>query len=241
MPVAQKIRCRVERIIDHGGRVYSVDLTPERRVPLFQPGQFLHLALDAYDPSGFWPESRVFSIASAPSQRERLRITYSVQRRFTARMEQELAEGKSVWIKLPYGEFIIEATSDVVMFAGGTGISAFTAFLDGLTPAFPHVVYLAYGARDGDLLIYRDLVQRRAAMVSQLKPFYFVEQDLDQESTARGVMVGRLSVAAMWQCIENPMAATYYISGPPPMLRAISRDLSEHGIHASAIRTDAWE
>lgn len=45
----------------------------------------------------------------------------------------------------------------------------------------------------------------------------------------------------VWQHIENSLAATYYISGPPPMLKAISRDLSQHGIRADAIRTDAWE
>jgi ferredoxin-NADP reductase len=156
-------------------------------------------------------------------------------------MEKELAEGKFVWIKLPYGEFIIQATSDVVMFAGGTGITAFTAFLDGLTPAFPHKVYLAYGARDSDLLIYRDLVQRRAKMVSQLTHLYFVEQDTDGESAARSEIVERLSVAAMWQCIENPQAATYYISGPPLMLKAVARDLNERGIRADVIRVDAWE
>jgi len=241
MAVAQKIRCRVERITNHGEHVYTVDLVPERRVPVFQPGQFLHLALDEYDPSSFWPESRVFSIASSLYQRERLSITYSVQGRFTARMEKELAEGKFVWIKLPYGEFIIQGTSDVVLFAGGTGITAFTAFLDALTPAFPHKVYLAYGARNSNLLIYRDLVQRRAAMVSQLQPFFFVEQDADGEPATRAETVGRLSVAAMWQHIVNPLAATYYISGPPPMLKAIARDLSDHSIRADMIRTDAWE
>lgn len=241
MAVAQKIRCRVERIADHGEHVYTVDLAPERRVPVFQPGQFLHLALDAYDPSGFWPESRVFSIASAPDQRERLSITYSVQGRFTARMEKELAESKFIWIKMPYGDFVIKGVSDVVLFAGGTGITAFTAFLDGLAPAFPHRVYLAYGARNSNLLIYRNLVQRRAAMVSQLQPFYFVEQDADGQPVARSETVGRLSVAAMWQRVENPLTATYYISGPPPMLKAISRDLSQQGIRTDAIRTDAWE
>ena len=117
MAVAQKLACQVERIIHHGGHVYTVDLGPERPAPRFRPGQFLHLALDAYDPSGFWPESRVFSIASSPMQRDRLRITYSVQGRFTARMEKELAEGQWVWIKLPYGEFVVEDTRDVVLFA----------------------------------------------------------------------------------------------------------------------------
>ena len=241
MAVAQKIRCRVERITHHGEHVYTVDLVPERRAPTFQPGQFMHLALDAYEPSGFWPESRVFSIASAPNQRERLRITYSVQGRFTARMEKELAEGRFVWIKLPCGEFIIQGASGVVLFAGGTGITAFTAFLDGLTPTFPHKVYLAYGARERRLLIYRDLAEQRAAMVSQLQPFYFVEHDADGASAARSEIVGRLSVAAMWSRIENPLAATYYISGPPPMLKAITRDLSERGIRADMLRMDAWE
>ena len=241
MATAQKIRCRVERVANHGAHVYSVDLAPERRVPVFQPGQFLHLALDKYDPSDFWPDSRVFSIASSPQQRERLSITYSVQGRFTARMERELAEGKFVWIKMPYGDFVINGVSDVVLFAGGTGITAFTAFLDGLAPAFPHKVYLAYGARYSNLLIYRDLVQRRATMVSQLQPFYFIEQDTDGEPAAQSEIVGRLSVAAMWSRIENPLAATYYISGPPPMLKAISHDLNECGVPADAIRTDAWE
>jgi NAD(P)H-flavin reductase len=103
MPAPQRIRCQVEAIATHGEHIYTVDLRPERRVPAFRAGQFLHLALDEHDPSGFWPESRVFSIASAPAQRERLQIAYSVQGRFTARMEIELAVGKSVWVKLPYG------------------------------------------------------------------------------------------------------------------------------------------
>jgi hypothetical protein len=93
MSMARKIRCAVERITDHGDRVYTVELTPETPVPAFRPGQFLHLALDAYDPSGFWPESRVFSIASAPSQRRALRIAYSVKGAYTIRMEQELRAG----------------------------------------------------------------------------------------------------------------------------------------------------
>ena len=62
----------------HGERVYTLALRPERPVPRFRAGQFLHLALDPYDPTGFWPESRVFSIASPPAQRDSVRITYAV-------------------------------------------------------------------------------------------------------------------------------------------------------------------
>src|SRR5688572_20412095 len=146
MAVAQKLACVVERIVDHGGQVYTITLRPERPVPRFRAGQFVHLALDPYDPSGFWPESRVFSIASSPAERDTVRITYAVHGRFTARMERDLIEGREVWIKMPYGDFVVDTRTDVALFAGGTGITAFTAFLDGLTQAAQRPVMLAYGA-----------------------------------------------------------------------------------------------
>jgi ferredoxin-NADP reductase len=205
----------------------------------------LHLALDAYDPSGFWPESRVFSIANSPLQTDRLRISYSVRGRFTARMEKELVEGGQVWVKLPYGEFVVDNTGDVVLFAGGTGITAFTAFLDGLTPDFRHALYLAYGARIRSLLIYRDLVQQRAQTVPSLHASYFVEKDTETrlalKETDEPDNIGRLSVAAIWPKIQRPREATYYISGPPSMLQVISQDLRSMGIGAEAIKIDAWE
>ena len=239
MAVAQKLACQVERIIPHGEHVYTVELRPERPAPRFRPGQFLHLALDAYDPSGFWPESRIFSIASPPTRRERLRITYSVQGQFTARMERELAEGQWIWAKLPYGDFIVEDTCDAVLFAGGTGITAFTAFLEGLTHEFQHAVYLAYGARERALLIYRDMLEQRTQMTTLLHILYFIESGAGE--LAPHEAAGRVSVGAMWPRIPNPLEATYYISGPPQMLKTITQDLHGQGIRADAIRIDAWE
>ena len=182
----QKLGCVVERVVAHGERVYTLALRPERLVPRFRAGQFLHLALDPYDPSGFWPESRVFSIASPPAERNTVRITYAVHGRFTARMESDMVEGRQVWIKLPYGDFVVDSRSDVVLFAGGTGITAFTAFLEGLaaqTPAGHHSVTLAYGARTNSLLIYRDVVERCAERLPSLDVSYFVEHDV---ASARG-------------------------------------------------------
>ena len=49
---------------------------------------------------------------------------------------RELREGQGVWVKLPYGEFVIPDADNVVLLAGGTGITAFIAFIDGLTDSF---------------------------------------------------------------------------------------------------------
>jgi ferredoxin-NADP reductase len=172
MPTPQKLRCRIQKITDHGDHVYTVDLAPERPLPRFKPGQFLHLTLDDYDPSGFWPESRVFSIASSPAQRNDLRISYSVKGRYTARMENELQEGRWVWVKLPYGDFVIRDAGNVALLAGGTGITAFIAFLENLMSEHPSMVYLVYGARNRNLLIYRDMIENQVSRITKLKTFY---------------------------------------------------------------------
>jgi len=175
MATPQKLRCLINKITDHGDHVYTVDLAPERPLPRFKPGHFLHLALDDYDPSGFWPESRVFSIASSPAQRDYLKIAYSVRGRYTARMENELQEGRMVWVKLPYGDFVIRDANNVGLLAGGTGITAFIAFIDGLTNEFHNNIFLAHGARKPELLLYRDLIDAKAGTDNGFHAFYFVE------------------------------------------------------------------
>jgi ferredoxin-NADP reductase len=243
--VTQKLGCVVERIVSHGERVYTLALRPEGRLPRFKAGQFLHLALDPYDPTGFWPDSRVFSIASPPAQRDSVRITYAVHGEFTARMERDLAEGRQVWIKMPYGDFVIEPDTDVVLFAGGTGVSAFTAYLETLTPASDGRSYvLGYGARTAELLIYKDVVDRCAARVPSLDVTFFVESGPIPSSRigeAARWLPGRVSVEALWTQIPRPHESNFYISGPPAMLRGIGADLRARQIAAEAIHIDAWE
>jgi len=248
MPVTQKLGCVVEQVVAHGERVYTLALRPERPerlVPRFRAGQFLHLALDPYDPSGFWPESRVFSIASPPAQRDTVRITYAVHGRFTTRMESDLVEGRQVWIKMPYGDFVIDGRADVVLFAGGTGITAFSAFLEDLTPEGHQSVLLAYGARTSSLLIYRDVVERCAERLPSLEVSYFIEDAGEADSRTREGRVrsspGRVSVEAVWPRLRRPFETRYYMAGPPPMLAAVGQDLRARNISPEAIHIDAWE
>ena len=60
------------------------------------------------------------------------------------------------------GEFTVERDRDAVLFAGGTGVTAFTAFLASLTPDRLQRVALFYGARTPDLFVYGDFACRRA-------------------------------------------------------------------------------
>jgi NAD(P)H-flavin reductase len=246
MATPQKLRCRVQKITDHGDHVYTVDLALERPLPRFKPGQFLHLTLDDYDPSGIWPESRVFSIASSPAQRNDLRIAYSVRGRYTARMENELQEGRMVWVKLPYGDFVVRVADNVVLLAGGTGITAFIAFIDGLTNEFHKNIFLAYGARKPELLLYRDSIDAKAGINNGFHAFYFVETDEENKIDATNpqspdCFAGCLSLDVIWNRLENPREATYYIAGPPAMIQALTGNLLKKGVSPEMIKADAWE
>jgi ferredoxin-NADP reductase len=232
----QKVHCTITQVIDHGERVYSVFLKPDSLAPRFRPGQFLHLALDSYTPGDFWPDSRIFSIASGPEDRSTVQITYAVKGQFTTRMESEIQVGAQVWIKLPYGEFIISPERDVCLLAGGTGITAFTAFLAGLQENYPHDVHLFYGARRPDLLIYRSLVESAVVKCPKLHPYFLAE-----EGKPHGFISGRISVDQIWRNLPNPQEMVYYLSGPPIMLKTLSATLTEHCIPSTQILTDAWE
>ena len=95
MPNPIKTKARVEYVIAHGEGVYTVEMRAEGHLPRFKAGQFLHLTVDDYDPAGgFWPESRVFSIASPPGG-DRVSIVYSVKGVYTRKMESRIRSGMS--------------------------------------------------------------------------------------------------------------------------------------------------
>ena len=233
----QKLRCQVAQIIEHGDRVYSLFLKPESPAPRFLPGQFLHIALDPYTPGDFWPDSRSFSIASTPVEQQLLRITYAVKGQFTTRMEAELHPGQQVWIKMPYGEFTISHEKDVCLLAGGTGVTAFTAFLASLPADHPHFVHFFYGARCPDLLIYRPLVEAAAKCCPKLRVHYLVEQDADGSDCLPGL----INAQTVFGLVPEPFSLTYYLAGPPAMIKALKSGLGARGLPLEQVVADAWE
>jgi NAD(P)H-flavin reductase len=271
MSTPRKLQCTVERITDHGDGVYTVEMKPLRPVPVFRPGQFLHLTLDNYDPSGFWPESRVFSIASSPGARECLRIVYSVKGVYTTRMAKELHPGKGVWVKMPYGEFVVDGTADAVLIAGGTGITAFQAFIEGLGPEHPHKVVLLYGARRPDLLLGREMIEKKERTLGTFRACFFSEMEVPRlppaanpypapgvDSTAavsipQGTTVPAVSDHSAVTILPGKTnldilkgcamsdSGVYYLAGPPSMVAAFQLDLEQGGVARANIRVDAWE
>ena len=164
MPQPIKFSAEVTKIQPHADEVATLEFRCLSPRPRWKPGQFLHLALDAYEPSGHWPESRCFTMASG-SQQDLVRLTIAAKGPFTRRILAELRPGRKVWMKAPYGDFIVRTAPqhDVVLIAGGTGVTPFVAFMeDALSQGLSGRVWLHYGARTQDLLVFRELAERCA-------------------------------------------------------------------------------
>ena len=138
---------KLEKITPYVEDVFKLYFVAEHKNTRFKPGQFLHLTLEDFDPiEAYWPDSRVFSICSPPRSCV-ISIVYSVKGAYTTRMRNELVEGEEYWLKLPYGDFIIEhhvgLKEAAVLIAGGTGNSPFISTLPACAihsiPGFVHM------------------------------------------------------------------------------------------------------
>lgn len=239
----RKIPAIVTQIRIHASDVRTFLFRPKRRAPKFRPGQFLHLAIDPYDPSSYWPDSRPFSMASSPSELDCIELTISKKGQFTTRLFEEVRVGDAVWLKFPYGEFYIDAKGqgEIVLIAGGTGITPFVSFLRHLS--FEHSerpIRLFYGARNPDLLIYKEIIGNCTKKLNDFRVYYNVETPENNEDSKK-YHIGQLSINCVIEEIDDEKTSTYYISGPPQMISAFVEELRGRSISDKKIRIDAWE
>ena len=225
MAIVKKYKAEVIDIINSAENIFTIEFKSLNGNFKFAPGQFLHLALDEYEPSIGWPESRCFSIQSN-SNENLLKITYSVKGRFTKRMANELKSRKIVSLKLPYGDLFLQEHNkqNTVFIAGGTGITPFLSlFTNKSFDEYVHpLIYL--GFRSKSYNIYKD--ELSLVKHGYVKIFY---EDVD----------GPININQIIS--ENSKFSDYFISGPPQMIKNFKDNLKEKGIHDKQIKTDDWD
>ena len=241
MSAPRKVKAVVTYLKKYRDNVTLYRLKPEFLVK-FKPGQFLHLALDDYDPSYNWPESRVFSMVNAPGK-EFIDILVSPKGSFTRRMIDELSVGKQVWLKLPYGTFNFRGFSgkDVILIAGGTGISPFISFLEDLMESNDEYrsINLFYGVRERDLIIFEKNLEKYQQRIKNFKYKIFCE-NINNESDLL-LEPGILPVRELVSHTISYTDPVYYLSGPKLMIESFEKELKYQGVNSEKIFFDKWE
>ena len=230
MAIVKKYKATVVDIENKIEGVYTLTFASKNGKFRYSPGQFLHLAIDTdYDGSGQWPESRCFSMQSSPAN-EFVKITYAVKGDFTNLMEQELRVGREVWLKLPYGELFDQEhdNAKAVFISGGTGITPYLSLITDASFASYQNPVLYAGFRSRYFNIYSSELEWAAVINSQL-----IVNQIYQDSD------GILDIERIFS--ENGVAASYFISGPPLMIKIFKQKLLNNGVMEVDILTDDWE
>jgi ferredoxin-NADP reductase len=233
----------VTSIVRHNPNLATFVMLPTGRFPKFKPGHFVQLTLEPYDPSQHWPESRAFSVASAPSNKQELRLTIGRQGAYTGRILNEVREGQTLSLKGPYGDFVVapqEPSDHIVLVAGGTGITPFCSYLEELAlkpDTNTHPVHVFYAVREQEQFIYRELVENCRKHIPNVQVHYFCE------NKAHGADIpARLSCAQILERLPCRQESRFYLSGPQSMIKAFSEELmAQHGVAANRVHIDAWQ
>ena len=226
--LAKKYLSEVVSITNPFKGIYTVEFRSLDRPYKYDPGQFLHIAIDEdYDGIGQWPESRCFSMQSDPAE-DVIRITYAVKGNFTQEMETVVKEGCEVWLKLPFGELFTQPHNKVntVFIAGGTGVTPFLSlfthksFREYVNPK----IYLGY--KNEDYYIYQKELAAIKNDNAQITIFY---ENKD----------GVIDIVKLHE--QNGNDSNYFISGPPVMIKIFKNKLIELGVPKENVLTDDWE
>jgi ferredoxin-NADP reductase len=232
----------VVAVHQHALGLFTLEMRPRLgSVPRFKAGQFMHVAIDPYDPSTNWPESRVFSIANAPTRCGALRITYAVKGRFTSRMAEEIKPGGTVWLKMPFGSFHIapQQGRELVLVAGGTGVTPFISFLEfACDEQTPSSISLFYGVRSPEMFLYTDVIAECRQKLPSFSCHMFAESGTSENPD---ILRGQLNIELILSKTPEPKSAVYYLSGPPVMIKAFRANLAARGIGQDSIRVDDWD
>jgi ferredoxin-NADP reductase len=145
-------------------------------------------------------------------------------------MEKSLRTGDKIWLKLPYGDLFTRPhdKNQTVFISGGTGITPFlslftdSSFVDYQNP----VLYAGY--RNKNFNIY----EKELAKASIINSMFKINNVYEDEA-------GMLNIEKIYK--ENGNAHSYFISGPPVMIKTFKNFLLGNGVQADNILTDDWE
>lgn len=207
----------------------------------FKAGQFIDMTL--LDPSETDAEgnTRAFSIASGPHERD-LMVTTRMRNTAFKRVLKTLPIGAGVKIDGPFGDLTLPHNADrtLVFIAGGIGITPFRSMLvSAAGEKLPHRIFLFYSNRrpeDAPFLEELKALEREnpnyrciatmTAMDRSHRPWHGETRLIDQEM--------------LYKYLKDAGSPIYYIAGPPAMVKGLHEMLNKMAVDDDDIRGEEF-
>lgn len=227
---------RVASVAPIADRIWELVLEPDGDYRFrFEAGQFAWINVGH---SPFSLSENPFSIASAPSDEQRLGFVIKELGDFTSSLGQ-IEPGTPAYVDGPYGHMTGRAqAAGLVLIAGGVGIAPMLSILRHMrAQKDARPVVLFYGNRFAEQIIYRDELDVMAEMLDL--SIHMVLSEPDQGWTGE---VGFVDSALFERVFRDIDSRDWFhlICGPPAMIEKIEGDLLSRGVPASRIVSERF-
>lgn len=223
----------VKRIVRETPRVMTVVVDLEKPIS-FKTGQCMRW--NAPDKKA----GRLFSVAS-PGGENRKELWFTMRvfpEGIISSHIPQLKVGDTVTLQGPYGKFIFDDTDtrDIVLVAGGSGISVLRSILRHVIDnKLPNKIHLLFSVLSKDEIIYREEL---AELATKHPNFTYTVTVTDDFSGWPG-RCGRINRKTFNELFGG-YQQTFYICGPPAFMDCAIQLLKEAGVPQERIRIDRW-
>ncbi len=202
------------------------------RPAVFRPGQYAQLRIGGC-------AARSFSMANQPGSRRLVFYIRRVEGGCASRAVERLRPGDVVTGTGPHGDAFLHGahSGPILAVAGGSGLAPIQSIVEGaLAAGFRQPIHLYFGARSGRDLY---LLSHFLTLEQQYANLRFVPV-IDDGTGSSLVRRGRIAdaLAADWPTFAGNWQT--YLAGPPPMVEALSRLVTERGVAPDQVYSDPF-
>jgi ferredoxin-NADP reductase len=208
---------------------------------VFKPGQYIDLTVSDSQPGPSNELTHTFSIASPPFDEEIL-VTTRMRNTVFKQALSTLPIGSGARIEGPMGSSSLHNNTarPAVFLAGGIGIAPFLSMVSHATAEkLRHPIVLFYANRYLEDAAFIDALWKLERANPRFRFVPTLTRMTDDSGAWKG-KTGHISAEMLSTQVGIVRGPIYYIAGPPTMVAATRRTLSEVGVDEDDIRTEEF-
>ncbi|MGH2508368.1 MAG: FAD-dependent oxidoreductase [Ktedonobacteraceae bacterium] len=234
----QKIVLKLQKKLKIAPEIVDFVFKPSQQLA-FTPGQYMEFTLGHARPDSRG-NRRYFTLASSPTENMVHLGVRFYEKSSSFKRAMYWMDGRTPVIGAQIaGDFTLPIDPDqkLVFLAGGIGITPFRSMLKYLLDTQEERdIVLFYANATAQEIVYKDILSAASTQLG-VKIWYTLTNTTAIPNNWRG-FVGRIHEQMLMQAIPDYAERTYYISGPPEMVRASEQVLKNMHIKSGQIKKD---